>query len=81
MHACNSRLPQAKGSTGEPITFCNRTTSYLSPFSQLVQGNGAQHTNSVKFMRYSIILWKFAKRAQRTFGAVAKGNLLPFGTY
>jgi hypothetical protein len=32
-------------------------------------------------MRYSIILWKFAKRAQITFGAVAKGNLLPFGLY
>jgi hypothetical protein len=30
-------------------------------------------------MRYSIILRKFAKRAQITFGAVAKGNLLPFG--
>jgi hypothetical protein len=31
------------------------------------------------FMRYSITLRKFAKRAQTTFGAVAKGNLLPFG--
>ncbi len=32
-------------------------------------------------MRYSIILRKFAKRAQLTFGDVAKGtgNLLPFG--
>jgi hypothetical protein len=29
------------------------------------------------YMMYSIILWKFAKREQITFGAVAKGNLLP----
>jgi hypothetical protein len=29
-------------------------------------------------MRCSITLWQFAKRAQKTFGAVAKGNLLPF---
>jgi hypothetical protein len=29
-------------------------------------------------MRYSVILWKFAKRAQVTFGDVAKGNLIPF---
>jgi hypothetical protein len=28
-------------------------------------------------MQYSIILKQFAKRAQITFGAVAKGNLLP----
>jgi hypothetical protein len=32
-------------------------------------------------MRYPIILWKFAKKAQITFGDVAKGNLLPFGMY
>jgi hypothetical protein len=32
-------------------------------------------------MRYSIILRKFAKRAKITFGAVAKGNLIPFGMY
>jgi hypothetical protein len=32
-------------------------------------------------MRYSIILKTFAKKAQITFGAVAKGNLLPFGMY
>jgi hypothetical protein len=32
-------------------------------------------------MRYSITLWKFAKRAQITFGAFAKGNLLPFRMY
>jgi hypothetical protein len=30
-------------------------------------------------MQYSIILWKFAERALTTFGAVGKGNLLPFG--
>ena len=29
-------------------------------------------------LRYSVTLWQFAKRAQITFGAVAKGNLLPF---
>ena len=29
-------------------------------------------------LRYSVTLWQFAKRAQLTFGAVAKGNLLPF---
>jgi hypothetical protein len=27
----------------------------------------------------AVTLWQFAKRAQITFGAVAKGNLLPFG--
>ncbi len=32
-------------------------------------------------MRYTIILRKFARRAQITFGAVAKGDLLPFGMY
>ena len=31
-------------------------------------------------MRCSVTLWKFAKRAQITFGAVTKGNLLPFGS-
>jgi hypothetical protein len=31
-------------------------------------------------MQCSITLWQFAKRAQITFGAVAKGNLLPFGS-
>ena len=30
-------------------------------------------------MRCSVTLWQSAKRAQITFGAVAKGNLLPFG--
>ncbi len=46
--ACNSRLPQAKGSKRYPITFCNNATSYLSPFSKLVKGNGAPHANAVK---------------------------------
>jgi hypothetical protein len=32
-------------------------------------------------MRYSITLRKFAEKAQITFGAVAKGNLLLFGIY
>ena len=31
-------------------------------------------------MRCSVTLWQFAKRAQITFGAVTKGNLLPFGS-
>jgi hypothetical protein len=56
--------------------------SYLSPFSKLPEGNGAPHANSVKLrrncMRYSINLRQFAKRAQITFGAIAKGNLLTF---
>ena len=30
-------------------------------------------------MRYTIYFWAFAKRAQITFGAFAKGNLLPVG--
>ncbi len=32
-------------------------------------------------MRCSVALWQFAIRAQITFGAVAKGNLLPFGLF
>ena len=31
-------------------------------------------------MRCTVTLWHFAKRAQITFGAVTKGNLLPFGS-
>ncbi len=31
-------------------------------------------------MRCSVTLWQFAKRAQITFSAVTKGNLLPFGS-
>jgi hypothetical protein len=27
-------------------------------------------------LHYPLIIWQFAKRAQITFGAVAKGNLL-----
>ena len=34
--------------------------------------------NKSVLQRCSITLWQFAKRAQITFGAVAKGNLLPF---
>ena len=80
--ACNSRIPLAKCLKGRPITFCNSTKSYLSPFSKLPKGNRAPHANSVKLrrncMRYSVNLRQFAKRAQITFGAIAKGNLLPF---
>jgi hypothetical protein len=54
----------------------------LSPFSKLSKGNGAPHANSVKLrrncMRYSINLMQFAKSAQITFGAIAKGNLFLF---
>ncbi len=79
--ACNSRIPCAKCLEGRPITFCNSTKSCLSPFSKLPKGNGAPHANSVKLrrncMRYSMNLRQFAKRAQITFGAIAKGNLLP----
>ena len=32
-------------------------------------------------MRYTINLRQFTKRAQITFGAFAKGNLLPSGVY
>jgi hypothetical protein len=32
-------------------------------------------------MLYSINLRQFSKRAQITFGAVAKGNLLPFAMF
>jgi hypothetical protein len=32
-------------------------------------------------MWYKIILWKFAKKALMTFGAVAKDNLEPFRLY
>ncbi len=71
--ACNSRIPRAKCLEGRPITFCNST--------KLPKGNGAPHANSVKLrrncMRYLINLRQFAKRAQITFGAIAKGNLLP----
>jgi hypothetical protein len=35
----------------------------------------------IKCMRNSINLSLFAKRAQLTFGAMAKDNLLPFGEY
>ena len=80
--ACNSRIPLAKCLKGRPITFCNSTKSYLSPFSKLPKGNRAPHANSVKLrrncMRYSVDFRQFAKRAQITFGAIAKGNLLPF---
>ncbi len=79
--ACNSRLPQAKGSKGLPITFCNNTTSYLSPFSKLAKGNGAPHATSVKLHAVLNYPRKFAKRAQITFGDFAKGYLLPFGIY
>ena len=59
-------------------TFCNNTTSYLSPFSKLAKGNGAPHANSVNLHAVLNYPRKFAKRAQITFGGVAKGNLLHF---
>ena len=78
--ACNSRLLQAKGSK-LTITFCNNTTSFLSPFSKMVKGNGAPHANSVKLHAVLNYPRKFAKRAQIPFGGVATDNLLPFGIY
>jgi hypothetical protein len=70
--ACNSRLPQAKG--GQK----GNKLPYLNPFGKLVKGNGAPHAkfSQIACGIYSIIFWKFA---QITFGAVAKGNSLPFG--
>ncbi len=79
--ACNSRIPCAKCLKGRPIALCNSTKRCLSPFSKLPKGNGAPHANSVKLrrncMRFSINLRQFAKRAQITFEAIAKENLLP----
>jgi hypothetical protein len=44
----------------------------------LPKGNGAPHAGSVKLGRNCM---QFAKRAQITFGAIAKGNLFLFGMY
>ncbi len=80
--ACIPQIPRAKCLKGRPITFCYSTKIYLSPFNKLQNGNGAPHANSVKLrkncMRYYINLRQFAKRAQITFGAIAKCYLLLF---
>jgi hypothetical protein len=71
-----------KGLLG-PFCFCSKR--YLIPFCRMQKGISYRLQNPKKsakikvyFMRCSITLWQFAKRAQITFSAVAKGNLLPF---
>ena len=71
-----------KGLLG-PFCFCSKR--YLIPFWRMQKGISYRLQNPKKSakikvycMRCSITLWQFAKRAQITFGAVAKGNLLPF---
>ena len=66
-----------------PLCFCFK--KYLIPFSRMQKGISYRLQNPKKSakikvycMRCSVTLWQFAKRAQITFGAVAKGNLLPF---
>ncbi len=66
-----------------PFCFCSKR--YLIPFCRMQKGISYRLQNPKKSakikvycMRCSISLWQFAKRAQKTFGAVAKGNLLPF---
>ncbi len=67
-----------------PFFFCSKR--YLIPFCSMQKGISYRLKNPKKSakikvycMRCSITLWHFAKRAQITFGAVAKVNLLPFG--
>ncbi len=71
-----------KGLLG-PFCFCSKR--YLIPFCRMQKGISYRLQNPKKSakikvycMRCSITLWQFAKRAQITFGTVAKGNLLPF---
>jgi hypothetical protein len=65
--------------------FCLCSKRYLIPFCRMQKGISYRLQNPKKSakikvysMRCSITLWQIAKRAQITFGAVAKGNLLPF---
>jgi hypothetical protein len=67
-----------------PFCFCSKR--YLIPFCSMQKDISYRLQNPKKSanikvycMRGAITLWHFAKRAQTTFGAVAKGNLLPFG--
>ncbi len=64
--ACNSQIPHAKWSKGWPITYCNSTKSYLSPFSKLPQGNGTPHANTIKLGRNCM-------RCSITFANLLKG--------
>ncbi len=71
-----------KGLLG-PFCFCSKR--YLIPFYRMQKGisyclQNPKKSAKIKVycMRCSITLWQFAKRAKITFGAVAKGNLLPF---
>jgi hypothetical protein len=79
---CNSRIPRAKRTKGQPITFCNSPKSYLSPFCHLPKGNGVPLAILEKLdrncMRCTIYFLAFAKRAQISFGNVAKGNQISF---
>jgi hypothetical protein len=66
-----------------PFCFCSKR--YLIPFCRMLKGIRYRLQNPKKSakikvycMQCSITLWQFAKRAQITFGAVAKGILLPF---
>jgi len=66
-----------------PFCFCSKR--YLIPFCSMQKGFSYRLQNPKKSaktkvycMRCSITLWQFAKRAQITFGAVSKGNMLPF---
>jgi len=60
------------------ITFFQQHHRLSEAFSKLVKCNGAPHANSAKLhvVMYSIILRKFAIRAQIPFGAVAKGYVM-----
>jgi hypothetical protein len=55
------------------ITFCNNTTSYLSPFSELVKGNGAPHANSVKL--HAVTLFRCSEAAILTMKTLTETRL------
>ncbi len=66
-----------------PCCFCSKR--YRIPFCNVQKDISYRRQNPKKSakikvycMRYSITQWQFADRAQITFGAVAKGHLLPF---
>ena len=65
--------------------FCFISKGYQIPFGKMLKGVSYRLQNRKKSakttmycMRCSVTLWQSAKRAQITFGAVAKGNRLPF---
>ncbi len=66
-----------------PCCFCSKSDQI--PLCNLQKGVSYRQQNPKKSakikvycMRCSITLWQFAERAQITFGAIAKGNPLPF---